>query len=581
MECVTTGNSNGKSQNLAATRILVRFTHGLGDAVQLTVVLRHVQKHRPDWVVDMYSLRGKHSAFYGLCRRSYHEQEAERPGGPYANEYDLGWFENYNGYTDRPNSKVTNCLQEIFDIPYDPELGRYQVQVSAPVLERAAAYLESIGCLRQGSADRGEGSGSGRYNAVLFHYQGNTSGERKNLTHEQVRPLLDLCLDAGFVPVILDWDRRSPLFDNRRVFNPGVHPGDLWGGFGSGDAETITALISLSAVFIGVDSGPGKCASATDTPTLIAWTRMHPVQFHDPAPNTVHLVPHNHRDIPPARHPGIAEYFARSYQFMTYRQGEDWRLTDAVARWLSHALCLDGQKSRDGLAFRYGFWIPQENAIQSWTIIEDVYIQDAYKTQLRPRGTDAECVVDVGANLGAFARLWHERNPSARIACVEVNRKLLPALQANAGPFAAIVPKACHYGQNLRLLDAVCAKGLSIGGSRVVAVEEFEAETSSQYEKSREPVATATLEEIREQLGFPRIDVLKLDCEGSEYSILENCDLSRVGTIFVESHGARRWRELLEKRFRGWDIGHMSRSDCGEFEVWHLVNPHWSVVRGP
>jgi hypothetical protein len=81
---------------------------------------------------------------------------------------------------------------------------------------------------------------------VIFHYQGNTRGDRKNLAHEQVRPLLDLCLEAGYVPIVLDWDRRSFLFDNRRVFNSSVHSGDLWGGFGSGDAETIAALVSLA-----------------------------------------------------------------------------------------------------------------------------------------------------------------------------------------------------------------------------------------------------------------------------------------------------------------------------------------------
>jgi FkbM family methyltransferase len=581
-------------------RVLVRFMHGLGDAVQLTVVLRHIQRYHQDWLVDVYSLRGKHSAFHGLCRRSYHEQEAERPAGLYAAQYDLGWFENYNGYTDRPNSKVTNCLQEVFHIPYESALGRYQVRVSPPVLERAAAYLEWIGCsCGEREAQSAERSLSGaprsalcasRYNAVIFHYQGNTSGDRKNLAHEQVRPLLELCLDRRYVPIILDWDRRSPLFDNRRVFNPGVHPGDLWGGFGSGDAETIAALISLATAFIGVDSGPGKCASATDTPALICWTRMHPVQFHDPAPNTIHLVPHNHHDIPPARHAGIADYFQRHYRFWTYAPGDGRHLTQMAARWLANILgSANGDRKeversawpldstpKDGLAHCYGFWVPEENPIQSWTIIEDVYQNDAYKTMLRPKKEGPEYVLDVGANIGAFSKLWHERNPEAKIACVEVNKKLLAALEANVGGFATIIPKACHYGKDLRLLDAVCPEGLSIGGSRVVGVEEWQAESSSQYLKTQEPVETITLEEIQEQLGWPRIDFLKLDCEGSEYSILENADLSRIGTMFVESHGAARWRALVEKRFQGWDIGHMSRSACREFEVWHLVNPNQS-----
>src|SRR6516225_911916 len=73
------------------TSVLIRFAHGLGDAVQFTAVLRHIQKHRPEWEVDVTSLRGKHSAFHGLCRRSYHDQEPERPPGPYGAHYDLGF----------------------------------------------------------------------------------------------------------------------------------------------------------------------------------------------------------------------------------------------------------------------------------------------------------------------------------------------------------------------------------------------------------------------------------------------------------------------------------------------------------
>src|SRR5437870_2605304 len=138
--------------------VLIRFMHGLGDAVQFTAVLRHLERYRPDWDIDMYSLRGKHSAFHGLCRRSFHDQEAERPAGPYNVSYDLGWFENYNRYSDRPNSKITNCLAEVFGIPYQPELGRYQVGVSTAALARAGEWLEEIGGRGQGAGVRNEGS---------------------------------------------------------------------------------------------------------------------------------------------------------------------------------------------------------------------------------------------------------------------------------------------------------------------------------------------------------------------------------------------------------------------------------------
>ena len=47
---------------------------------------------------------------------------------------------------------------------------------------------------------------------------------------------------------------------------------------------------------------------------------------------------------------------------------------------------------------------------------------------------------------------------------------------------------------------------------------------------------TITIEEICSKYHFPRIDVLKLDCEGSEFSILENCDLSLLRMVVGEYH---------------------------------------------
>ncbi len=221
---------------------------------------------------------------------------------------------------------------------------------------------------------------------------------------------------------------------------------------------------------------------------------------------------------------------------------------------------------------RYGFWMPEKNFHQSDEIIHDVYQGDAYRMDLRGVPNYAEFVVDVGANIGTFSKRWHERNPQAKIACVEVNRHLIEALCANVGDFATVIPRACHYGKDLRLLDAVTgAASRSLGGSVVCSEEQQQTCTDPQYFHEPIPVETITLEGVQEQCGFPHIDVLKLDCEASEFSILEHCDLARIGMIYVESHGATRWRELLARRFGGWDIGHMRAA--GEFEIWHLVNP--------
>jgi 2-polyprenyl-3-methyl-5-hydroxy-6-metoxy-1,4-benzoquinol methylase len=127
----------------------------------------------------------------------------------------------------------------------------------------------------------------------------------------------DVVLAAGHTPVILDWDRRSPLPDGSRIFNPGVDH-ELWGGCGTGDAEVLAALIEGSRLMVGVDSGPLHVAGATSTPTIGVWTRHHPVHYFDLADNVLHLVPGNHAER--VHGPQALAYFQQHYRYQTYRE---------------------------------------------------------------------------------------------------------------------------------------------------------------------------------------------------------------------------------------------------------------------
>jgi len=550
-------------------KLFINFTHGLGDAVQLTSVLQHLQKYRPEAELYLRARRGKQSVGHGYCRKVWHDQEKQPSSQDFDVTYDLGWWENYNAYSDVPCTKVTNCLREVFKLQPDPALLNYKLHVSHQARLKAQNYLRSLGL--QPSQD-------GRFPVVLFHYEGNTSTHKKNLDHGTAAAVVHTVLDLGRTPIILDWDKRSPLPNGRTIHNPGVGKDDIWGRTGTGDAEVLTALIEQVQLFVGIDSGPQKCAGATDTPSIGVWTHHSPLQFMDLCPNFLHLVPEDHHRIPPCNKPGPALYFKKHYQHDTYkRQNLTAKLVDTIMSKLGTTPPAGNQLRR--LA---GFHVPSANPEQSWVIINDIYNNDAYKTRLRPKRDGVEYVVDLGANIGCFTKLWHNRNPKAVIAAVEINPALIPALTANVGQFATVINAACHYDRDpLFLLDSISPTGKSTGGSRVVTRLQRDTEKDPQYNKSDTPLKTITLEEIAHQLRMPRIDVLKLDVEGSEFSILENCDLSKVGTIFLESHGAARWRKLMERKFPKdrYHIGHMSAH--GEFENWHIVRKDLAEWQGP
>lgn len=281
--------------------------------------------------------RGKHTALTGLCNRVYHDQEP-RPIGPYDSVIGVGFFENYGGYTDRPGSKVTNCLRDAFGLDrWDADLGRYQCARGPAATEKAVGYLRGVGC---------KANDAGKYNALIIHFRGNTSTWKKDMDQWQAEALCRLAIRLGRVPVVLDWDSRNTLVDQKTVFCPAPHADDIWGGFGSGDAEVLACLIQSSEAFVGIDSGPAHVAASTDTPSLAVWKGHHPAQFFDPAPNVTHLVPKDHRRLPPVSDtPGMAVFFEKHYLWRPY-EGEHGLVNEACA-WLAETLGSPGGAGED------------------------------------------------------------------------------------------------------------------------------------------------------------------------------------------------------------------------------------------
>lgn len=538
-------------------RVLLRFTHGLGDAVQLTVVLRHLKKYAPNWLVDVWALHGKHSALRGLASHVFSDVGEQPRDSEYDQILNLSWFECHRAFDRVPSTKPALCLSEIFRIEPDPELFGYEIRTTPDADKAAEDYLRSI---------TGVEPDNGRWPAAVLHYQGNTSAERKNLTHDVALELCRSLRSGGLTPVILDWDRRSPLPDGNEIFCPdSAHP--IWGGFGSGDAGIIAALVQRSQLMIGVDSGPLHCAGATTTPTIGVWTGHLPIRYFDFAANVTHLVPHDWRD---QMRESQIRVFEERYKFRE-------RTTKAIARDIAvlaaELLREDLVLPNDGSLVRIrDFMVRKDNIGQDLTIINDVHGGDCYKLNIIPTTVEnAKVVVDVGAHIGTFARLVHERNPSAKIICVEVCPENLEALRANVGDFAEIVHGACTYEAcEIALCNAVRPNCASTGGSKVVSAEDIATEGQGEYWPDRRPLEKVTLEELGERFGFESIDLLKLDCEGSEYSILANCDLSRVKFVVGEYHGQDRWDRFRERHLAEWDYGHMSQGhDMGNF---HLRN---------
>lgn len=271
----------------------------------MSAVLKHVVAAHPDWIIDYQAEEGKHQVGRGIVANTFAYGQPY-PSPHYDFETQIILYDTWYGWDDRPNTRVSSCLRERFCLGWNSEYSRYSVKVSERAARLAGLLLKREKC-------------------VAIHYDGDSSPSKKNLSHSQAE---NICRDIdrlGYNPLILDWRRRSPL-NYHRLTAP-----ESWGG----NAEMVCAVINRCSAFVGIDSGPAKCASATNVPSLVVWTGHHPAQFHDPAPNTTHLVPVGYHKLEPmCSNQSVTDWFEANYQVRIYEQDP----VDEVNRWLKEVL---------------------------------------------------------------------------------------------------------------------------------------------------------------------------------------------------------------------------------------------------
>lgn len=164
-------------------------------------------------------------------------------------------------------------------------------------------------------------------------------------------------------------------------------------------------------------------------------------------------------------------------------------------------------------------------------------------------------IVDVGANMGAFAlySAWH--SPNARIYCYEPESQNFAYLKQN------MIRNSLQ--NRVRLFRNAVA---SQSGSRRIFVREsaIHSLVSNGMDERYETVDCTTLGDICETHGLHKIDLLKVNCEGTEYEIFENCSdkyFERITNIRLEYH----------------DIG--NRAKNGSYLVNFLINKGFGIQR--
>ncbi|OGC92139.1 hypothetical protein A2899_01980 [Candidatus Amesbacteria bacterium RIFCSPLOWO2_01_FULL_49_25] len=210
-----------------------------------------------------------------------------------------------------------------------------------------------------------------------------------------------------------------------------------------------------------------------------------------------------------------------------------------ITNWHEIVLLYLGLISESLLRLRSGAQFKITHFLDALTI-KEIIIDGHYPLPRIPR---PHWIIDVGANIGTFSFVASKAYPQSKVLAFEPARKTYSLLQKNVQlnglGHVLTIQQAVSNHNGERQFYSQPASGLS---------SLFPARPGSSIEKVR----TTTLASIFKQYDITVCDILKLDCEGSEYDILMSLPqrlLSRIRHAIIEYHdslSSHRHPELVD-----------------------------------
>lgn len=214
-------------------------------------------------------------------------------------------------------------------------------------------------------------------------------------------------------------------------------------------------------------------------------------------------------------------------------------------------------------------------------VLHEVITADPYQLRainLRERPN----IIDVGGHIGTFTRFAHSRWPKGRFVVYEANPRNWPVIESNLEPLGGQVKlfkgaAVGHIPKNKRLVIRKDEADRVTGGWGIIYNK-----TAYQVDENTAVEEIKNFYKLHDVIkDMDKVDILKLDCEGSEWSILKALsdeDLHKVDYLVAEIHcGALPHAPTTYEEIRNRILGQFvcpqleARPTCQNHDLFNIV----------
>lgn len=164
---------------------------------------------------------------------------------------------------------------------------------------------------------------------------------------------------------------------------------------------------------------------------------------------------------------------------------------------------------------------------------KEIFEKEIYKFKTESK---SPIIVDCGANMGLSLLYFNINYPNSKIIAFEPDMSVLTYLKKNISSYkmsnVKLYEKAV-WDKN-KILNFYTDAGM--GGSIV-----------NDYNKNQNPNKIEAIR-LKEFIADMHVDLLKMDIEGSEYSVIKDCEplLDQIDNIFIEYHSFENEEQKLD-----------------------------------